>query len=147
MASFEEILDRPATENKPPPAYPTGTYHCIIDGRAEPGMAKTGTKFLQIKFKIVSPYKDVDEEQAREQQIVGKVFTNDYYITDKTSHIITEMLVDHAGIELKNGTGGVKSLKELLMEAPGKQVLATLKHETSQDGRRTFHRLVGTAHV
>lgn len=143
MANFEDILNKKASEIKPPPAYPVGTYHCLVDGPPTPGKSsQKQTDFLQFKLKILSPMQDVDAQQAAEQQIVGKMIQNEYYITDATAWRIKEFLVDHLGIE-----EGDKSLKELVAESPGKQVLAKLRHELSQDGKRVYHRVDSTAHV
>jgi len=148
MASFEEILNRKASEIKPPQAYPVGTYHCLVDGPLAPGKSsQKQTDLLQAKFKILSPLQDVDAMQAAEQQIVGKYIVNDYYVTDKTDWRIKE-LCEHCGIDF--GTEGApdeKSLKEGVAELAGKQVLVKLKHEISQDGKRVFHRVESTAHV
>lgn len=143
MPSFEEILNKPSTEIKPPPAYPVGTYHCLVDGPPAPGKSsQKQTDFLQFKFKILSPMQDVDAQQAAEQQIVGKIIQSDYYITETAVWRLKDMLVEHLGIE-----EGDKSLRELVSEAPGRQVLVKLRHEMSQDGKRIFHRVESTAHV
>lgn len=148
MASFEEILKRKSSDIKPPQAYPVGTYHCLVDGPMVPGKSsQKQTDYLQARFKILSPMQDVDAAQAAEAQIVGKIITNDYYVTDKTDWRLKEFLVDHLGIDDKEGTPEEKSLEEMVPEAPGKQVLVKLKHEISQDGKRVFHRVDSTAHV
>lgn len=143
MPSFEEILNKPATDIKPPQAYPVGTYHCLVDGPPTPGKSsQKQTDYLQFKFKILSPMQDVDAAQAAEAQVVGKYISSDYYITEAAAWRLKEMLVDHLGI-----AEGDKALRELVAESPGKQVLVKLKHEISQDGKRVFHRLDSTAHV
>ena len=148
MASFEDILNKKSSDIKPPPAYPVGTYHCLIDGPMTPGKSsQKQTDFLQAKFKILSPMADVDAAQAAELQVVGKIITNDYYITDKSDYRLKEMLVEHCGIDDLIDTPQEKSLKELVAEAPGKQLLVKLRHEISQDGKRVFHRVDSTAHV
>jgi hypothetical protein len=148
MPSFEEILSRPASENKPPEALPVGTYHCLVDGPPNRGKSsQKQTDFLQFKFKILSAMQDVDAKAAAEQQVVGKFITNDYYITDGATYRCQDMLVDDLGIELSDGSGGEKSLSQLVAEAPGKQVLVKIKHDLSQDGKRKFHRVDSTAHV
>jgi hypothetical protein len=141
MPSFEEILNMPVSEIKPPQAYPVGTYHCLIDGPAEPGKSsQKQTDFLRFKFKVLSPMKDVDAAAAAEMQVVGKIITNDYYIVDAAAYRLKEMLIDHLGLEGDN-------LKELVGQAPGRQILVKLRHEASQDGKRVFHRVDSTAHV
>ena len=149
MASFEEILNRKASDIKPPKAYPVGTYHCLVDGPLTPGKSsQKQTDFLQAKFKILSPQGDVDAAAAAEGQVVGKTITNDYYITDTAVWRLKELLVEHLGIEPgEEGTASEKGLKEMVAEAPGTQVLVKLKHELSQDGKRVFHRVESTAHV
>lgn len=143
MASFEDILNKPASEIKSPPAYPVGTYHCLVDGPPTPGKSsQKQTDFLGYKFKILSPMGDVDAAAAAEQQIIGKIISSEFYITEAAAWRLKEMLVEHLGIEEGN-----KSLKELIAESPGKQVLVKLRHEISQDGKRVFHRLDSTAHV
>jgi hypothetical protein len=144
LASFEEILKKPVSEIKSPQAYPVGTYHCLVDGPPEPGKSsQKGTPQLRFKFKILAPWKGVDAAQAAEQQVVGKFITNDYYITDDAAYRLVEML-DALGIDMEDGA---KPLDQAIAEAPGKQVLVTLKHELSQDGKRVFHRLESTEHV
>lgn len=145
MASFEEILNRPASETKPPQAYPVGTYHCIVDGVPEAGKSsQKQTDFLKFKFKILSPQSDVDAAKAAEEQVVGKTITADYYITDTAAWRLTELL-EHLGVS--SGEDETKSPKEMLAEVPGRQIMVKLKHEISQDGKRVFHRLDSTAKV
>jgi len=142
MASFEEIMRRPASEFKPPEAYPVGTYHCLVDGPHETGKSsQKGTDFVRFKLKILKPYKGVDEAAAAEQQIVGKTIQVEYYVTDLATYRLTDFLND-LGIDTEG-----KPFDQALAEAPGKQLLVTLKHEPSPDGKRTFHRVASTAHV
>jgi len=147
-ASFEEILNLPASAIKPPEALPVGTYHAMVDGPLAPGKSsKKQTDLFTVKFKILSPMEDVDAAKAAEQQVTGKVITSDYYVTEDAVWRLRELLVDHLGIAPKNGSGQEKKLKELIAEAPGQQVLVNLKHEATQDGKRVFHRVNSTAHV
>jgi len=141
--SFEEIMRRPASEFKPPEAFPVGTYHCLVDGPPEAGKSsQKGTDYLRFKFKILKPYKGVDEVLAAELQVVGKQIQNDYYITEGATYRLTDLLKDDLGIEVEG-----KPMDQAVAEAPGKQLLVTLKHELSQDGKRTFHRVASTSHV
>ena len=143
MPSFEEILKMPGSEIKPPQAYPVGTWHCLVDGPPTLGKSsQKGTDYLQFKFKILAPFKDVNPEEAVEQQTVGKTITENYYVTTdgQLPWRLTEML-GNCGID------DTMSLQEMLAEAPGKQILVTLRHEASPDGKRVFHRIASTAHV
>ena len=144
MSSFEEILKRPGSEIKAPEAYPVGEYHCLVDGPPEPGKSsQKGTDYLRFKYRIIAPFKGVDEAKAAEQQVTGKIITEDFYILDNTIWRLKEML-KNLGID---GLDDAKSPFEALPEAPGRQLLVTLRHETSPDGKRVFHRVASTAHV
>jgi hypothetical protein len=148
MASFEEILNRPSTEIKPPEAYPVGTYHCLVEGLPVRGKSsQKETPYLRFKFKILSPMQDVNGAAAAAQQVVGKFITNDYYITDAAAFMLSDnLLKDSLGID--GGTPeNPKALHEMIAESPGKQLLVKLKHDASQDGKRVFHRVDSTAHV
>ena len=141
MASFEEILKMPVSEIRPPQAFPPGTYHCIIDGVPERGKSsQKGTDYLRFKFKIMRAMSDVDAKAAAELQVVGKIITNDYYVTDAAEYRLGEMLRDHLGLEGPN-------IEQLASMAPNQQILVKLKNEASPDGKRVFHRVDSTAHV
>jgi hypothetical protein len=148
MANFQDILNKPAADIKAPPAYPVGTYHCLVDGPpAQEESSQKKTPCRVYKFKILSPMGDVDQAAATEQQIVGKLITGQgagaaFYLTEDAAWRYKEFLVDHLGIE-----EGSKTLLQLEAEAPGRQCLVKLKHEISQDGKRVFHRIESTAHV
>lgn len=144
MASFEEIMKRPGSAIQAPQAYPVGTYHCIVDGPAEPGKSsQKQTDFWRFRFKVVGIDKDVDAKAAAEQQIVGKVIAAEYYVTEDAVWRLKEML-QNLGI---TGLDDTKNLEEGVSEAPGKQVWVKLRHEASPDGKRVFHRVASTAHV
>ena len=143
MASFLDILDRPATEIKAPEAFPVGPYHAMVDGPPEPGKSsKKQTDFLKFKFRILKALEGVDQAKALEQQVVGKIVTQDYYIVDSSVWRLKELLADHLGIDPAN-----KSMREMLAEAPGQQLIVKIRHDISDDGKRTFHKIDSTAHV
>jgi len=153
MASFEEILNRPSTEIKQPPAYPTGTYHCLVDGppAAEESSQKK-TPCRTYRYKIIAPMAGVDMAAYTEQQLQGKSIAGQmtgtaFYITEEAAFRYKEFLIDHLGIPEMNGSGQAKTLKELEAEAPGKQLLVKLRHELSTDGKRVYHKVDSTAHV
>ena len=143
MPSFEEIMNMPSSEVKPPQAYPVGTYHCLVDGVPEHGKStQKQTDGYTFKYKILSPYKDVDPMQAAEQQVVGKIIYDTVYVTDPPWRL--KEVIDNCGVE---GAETNRSLRERLSEVPGKQIYVTLRHENSPDGKRVFHRVHATAKV
>lgn len=142
MASFEEIMNRSASEFKAPEPLPVGVYHCLVDGPPEPGKSsQKGTDYLRFKFKILSAHSGVDPMEAAAQQVVGKIITNDYYITDGATYRLTDMLRDCLDIDVS------KNFIECVAEAPGKQLLVELKHDVSPDNKRRFSKVSSTAHV
>lgn len=153
MANFNDILNKKSSDIKPPPAYPVGTYHCLVDGpplQEESSQKKTPCRTY--KYKILSPQGDVDQVAATEQQIVGKLIQGQmsgtsFYLTEAAENMYKEFLVNTLGIDPKEGTPEEKTLLQMEAEAPGKQLLVKLKHEISQDGKRVFHRVESTAHV
>ena len=148
MPNFEEILNKKSSDVKPPVAYPLGTYHCLVDGPPEPGKSsQKQTDFLRYKLKILAAMGDVDAAAAAEQQIVGKIINHEIYVTENSDWRLKEFLIEHLGIDPQEGTPEEKSLKQMVGESPGHQVLCKLKHEISQDGKRIFHRVESTAHV
>src|SRR5438046_10631489 len=55
MGTFEDILNRPADEIKPPPVYPVGTYHTVLVGLPERGKSsKKQTDYFKFVHKIVA---------------------------------------------------------------------------------------------
>ena len=81
--SFEEILDRPASEIKAPVPAPVGSYHCVVDGPPEPGKSsQKQTNFLRFKYKFVAPMDNVDKRAVAEQQTIGKTINHEFYVTE-----------------------------------------------------------------
>jgi hypothetical protein len=145
--SFEEILSRPTSEIKPPPPIPTGHYHCMVDGVPEHGLSRERqTNYFRFKYKIIAAGNDVDAAEALEQQVVGKIITQDFYLTENmvTQNIFKEFLEDVLGIENPDGKMG---LKELITHVPNCQLIVELRHDISRDGKRTFSKVNSTAHV
>lgn len=141
MPSFEELLNKPASEVERPKPLPVGTYHCLVDGPPEPVTAKTGTQGLRFTFKVIRPLEDVDAALAAEQQVVGKTVRDTYWITEESLYRLTDML-EHLGLDKNGGT-----IKELVSYAPGKQLLMRIKHQASQDGTTVYANVDSTAAV
>ena len=145
--SFEEILKMPTSEFKQPKPFPTGTYHCMDDGRPEHGQSsQKKTDYLRFKYKIIAAGNTVDAREAAEQQVVGKSLQQDFYIIDNdvSKSIIKEFLQNTLGIA---NPGDAKGIEQMLDDVPNRELLVEVKHEMSQDGKRIFHRVNSTAHV
>lgn len=150
MASFQDILSKPAASIEPPKALPVGTYLCIIDGQPEfTKVGKNQTDALKIGFKPVQAQPDVDQEQLQSalsvngavSALADKKINQNYFITENAVFRL-KALMEHCGIEL-----GTKPLGELIPELMGKQVLVTMGHRASDDGQMIFGEVKGTAKV
>lgn len=155
MASFQDILNRKAGDIKPPPAYPVGTYHCLVDGPpAAEESSQKGTPCRVFRFKILAPGADVNPQDLAQIEggVVGKIITGQgvgaaFYLVETAVWRYKEFLVDALAIPESKGNGEDKTLLEMEAEAPGKQVMLKLRHEISQDGKRMFHRIDSYARV
>lgn len=155
MASFQDILKRKASEIKPPPAYPVGSYHCLVDGLPEQQESnQKGTPCRVYKFKIMQPMSDVNRDDLAkiEGGVQGKILSGQgvgtaFYITEASVFMYKAFLAEALGIDPKEGTPEEKSIEQMEAEAPGKQLIVKLKHDVSQDGKRLYHRVDGFAHV
>lgn len=147
MANFQDILNRPSEEIKPPPVIPMGSYHTIVVGLPEQGQSsKKKTDFLKFTHKIIAPLDDVDpdaiaEFQADGETLVGQEIENTLYVTDKSANMLKEFILN-CNVDL---TG--KSLAEGLDEVPNAEVIVHMKHEASEDGKRVFSKIGSTAKV
>lgn len=148
MANISDILNRPAEDVVAPKPLPPGSYHCVVKGLPEQGeSSKKKTPFLKFALQIVTPGDDIAEEALKEYTadgsvVSGKIIDATYYITDTALFMLTDFL-ESLGIDF---TGG-KSVSAAIDEAPNAEVIAFVKHEPSNDGKRFFARLSSTAKV
>ena len=146
-ASFEDILSQPASDIKPPPVLPQGSYHTIITGLPEQGeSAQKKTKFLRFIHRIVAPGADVDPDTLAElfpDGVEGTEVQNTFYLTEKSLSMLTGFL-SNCGINFN----GNKSLSACIDEVPNREVIVFIKHESANDGSdRIFARVGKTAPV
>ena len=145
MTSFSSILDKAPTDVKPPQALPAGEYLCTVKGMPRyDKSARKGTPFIEYTLVIVQAMDSVDADAvaAVEGGVAGKVIKATYYDTPEAGYRLKDFF-EHCGLDVE----GADSLRELVDQPNGCQVIATLKHEASEDGQRVFARLAGTAPV
>jgi hypothetical protein len=154
MANFQDILNRKASDIKPPPAYPVGSYHCLVDGPPEAQeSSQKGTPCRVFKFKIIAPGADVNPQDLAQIDggVIGKTLTGQphaaFYLVETAVWRYKEFLEDALAISPNKGNGEEKTLLEMEAEASGKQVMVKLRHEISQDGKRMMHRIDSYARV
>lgn len=146
-ASFQDILNTQIDSIKPPVALPVGTYLAIVDGLAE--FVKVGVKqtpAANFNLKPVQPQDDVNQAMLLEaldgKSLQDKKIRFTLFLTKDAEYRVKQFLVDHLGLDGKG-----KSIGQLISEAPGRQVMITVGHRSSEDGTRVFNDVKGTARV
>ncbi len=145
MATFGSILDKPSKSIDKPKPLPTGSYVCIIKGLPRQDVSsKKKTEFVEFNLEIVQPLQDVSEEsiEAIPGGVVGKSIRATFYLTEDALWRLKKFLSEDLEIE-----EGDRSLRAMLSETMGKQVVASVRHRPSDDGRDVFAELAGTAPV
>lgn len=149
--SFASILDKPATEVDRPKPLPVGTYICVVNGLPRfDKSSKKQTEFVEFALKPLAASEDVDDEalvtaltrgDGSSKALQDMTIRAIYYLTEDAIWRLKKFLED-LGIDSEG-----KSLRQMIDEAPGRQVAANLRHEASEDGQAIFARLKDTAAV
>ena len=147
--NFGAILDRPSTEVERPKPLPTGTYICVVKGLPrQDKSAKKGTEFCEFTLQPLGVYQneqgesDVDpDELAAMGGVEKRTIRATYYLTEDAIWRLKQFL-DDLGVEEED-----KSLRQRVSETPGRQVLATIAHQASDDGQNIYAQLKSTAPV
>lgn len=133
-ATFESILDTPATEVERPKPLPAGTYEAIVQGLFETGeSSKKKTPFVRFTYKITAAAEDVDAAELEEMGgIADKTIKDTYYTTPDAIFRLTDTL-EAMGID---PTG--KTIRHMLDESPNASVRVVIGHRPSEDGQQIF---------
>lgn len=132
-ADFTDILSKKPSQIEKPRPKPTGTYISVIQGMPK---QKTVTvqgeerKILSFSCKVMAAASDVDQELLSESGDLSSwmPFNKDIWIdTPEGEYQLRQFLNNTLAIEAGEGKNE-KSLGEQCTEAPGKQLLITLKH-------------------
>lgn len=142
--SFSSVLDMPADSVERPKPLPVGSYVCIVQGQPRiDKSAKKGTEFSEFTLKLLEPLDDVDEDALKEYGgIKDKTTKVTFYHTENSIYRLKEF-IEHCGVEIEEGV----SLRQLIGEVTGQQVVAHVAHEASDDGQMIFARVKSTAAV
>lgn len=141
--TFGSILDTSSSEIERPKPLPVGAYVTVVQG--QPRMDKStkkGTEFVEFTLKVLEPLDDVDEDALKEVGgIKDKTIRATYYLTEGAVWRLKDFL-DHCGAGDED-----ESLRQRIADTQGKQVIAHIRHEASEDGSSVFARLRNTAPV
>jgi len=153
MPNFSSILDRKASEIEEPKPFPVGTYLVLLQGQPQRGeSSQKKTEFWDFPAKVLQPQGDVSQSEIEAfGGVQGKDLKGNgglrYYVTEESAYRLKEFLLDHLGISESGSNGAEKTMREMMAEAPGKQVYVTIAHQPSDDGRRIYSRVASTARV
>ena len=142
---FQDILNKPVGDIERPKPYPVGSYVAIVEGL--PKFEKVGenqTNCADFTLKLLQPGEDVDKLALMETPINGKSIRHRVFLTEDSLWRAKKFLVDDLQID---DEGGRKSLTQLLNEAPGRQVMITIRHRPAKDGSVVYSEIAQTAKV
>ncbi len=150
--SFSDILNTKASDVERPAAMPVGDYVVVVTGQPrQDKSAKKQTPFVEFTYKILEAMESVDEEQlddwltnkkGEKKKLTEVTIKDTYYLTENSLWRLTDML-KAAGLDTESDM----SLGQLIEEAPGNQLIVTMRHESFQDGTGVSAKVAGVAAV
>jgi hypothetical protein len=145
MAEFASVLDQKAPDapERPKP-YPVGTYLGVVKGLpAEGKSAQKQTPQVDFIIQFLQPGEDVDQEALKDvlkgESLASKTMKHTFYTTENAVWRLDKFLIEDLKIP------GSRGRRSMIAEAPGRQVVFSIKHETSQDGTQIFAKIGDTA--
>lgn len=151
--NFSSILDRKPSEIEEPKAMPVGTYLVILQGQYQTGeSSQKKTPFVFFPSKVLQAQDDVSVDEintfggVQGKELKGRQGLQ-FYTSEDAMYRLKEFLIDHLGIDPMGSDGTERSIKEMLADAPGKQVLVQITHQPSPDGKRLFGQVSATMKV
>jgi len=151
--NFTSILDKPAESLEAPKPIPVGTYLALIS--VPETYSKVGanqTDMVSWPVKLIQPQADVDLAALNEAlsskdgttKSLGDIKQKlEQFLTENSAFMVRDFLKNTLGID---DTG--KSLRQMISEALGKQMIVTIKHGlTKGDNPRVFAQISDTAKV
>lgn len=134
MPTFDELMSKPADEIKAPPSLPVGTYLAGIIGIPENVKStQKQTDGVAFKYKFYQAREDVDREALAAvlaesgQNLNDCEMTDTFWVTERSAFMLKNFLVDM--LEIPETT-----MRQMLAEVPGKQLLIHIRHRPRQDG-------------
>lgn len=132
--TFEELLNKPLDEIKPPPQMPVGSYLVQVVGVPENILStQKQTPGIRFRYKFFQARPDVDRDvlaaalDEAGQTLTDVEMTDDFYVTERSAFMTKQFLTDV--LALPGGT-----LKEQLSNAPGQQLIIHIRHRPRSDG-------------
>ena len=143
---FQDILNTPLKEIERPKPYPVGSYIALVEGL--PSFDKVGenqTPCVDFNLRFLSANDDVDKLQLVEAGgINGKAIRHRLFLTKDAAWRLKKFLIDDLQLDDADGT---KTPTQVINEAPGRQVMITIRHRPSKDGTVVYSEIAQTAKV
>lgn len=151
--NFTSILDKPAENLEAPKPIPVGNYLALISGpEVYSKVGANQTDMVSWPVKLIQPQADVDMAALNEAltskdgtvKSLGDVKQKfDQFLTEASAFMVRDFLANTLGIDPAG-----KSLRQMISEALGKQMIVTIKHGlTKGDNPRVFAQISDTAKV
>ena len=151
--TFSSILDMPASSVEPPRAMPVGQYVFIVQGQPIEGKSRQKqTPFIEFILKANEALDTVDEEALAEwltgingtkKRLQDATIKLTFYLTEGAAYRLTDFFT-HCGLEVE---GNDASLRQLVSETAGCQVIGTVKQRFNDEGTVAFAFIDSTAAV
>jgi len=149
--SFTDILKTKRGDVERPTPMPAGDYVCTVsrDIRQDKSKVKS-TPFVEFTYKVLEAMDSVDSDQldawltnkkGEKKKITEVTIKDTYYLTDGSLWRLEDML------KACLGDDDDMAYDQAIQEAPGSQLIVTMRHESNQDGSAVFARVASVAAV
>lgn len=149
---FASVLDTPANLIEPPKAMPVGQYIFIVQGQPTEGKSRQKqTPFLEFTLKANEALDTVDSDQLEEwltakdgskKRLQDATMKIQFYLTEGAGYRLNDF-IGHCGVDNDSDA----SLRQLVPETAGCQVIGTVKHRFNDEGTVAFAYIDSTAPV
>jgi len=135
MSNFEDILNIKPEDVKDPVTLPAGSYNVTVSDYDTTISSLKKTPGIVMDF-TVDDVDEVDENDLEEfGEVVGRSIKRTFWMSEKAQFMLKNFLKDDLGLDNPGA-----SFAELLEEAKGRQCIAIIHHDISDDGSRVFAR-------
>lgn len=132
MPDFDNLLDAPVGDFKPPITVPPGHYKLRVDKHEMVKSGKKGTPGVRFHFNIVSALDDVDaDDLAQVKDIQKKNLREDFWLVEDAMFRLNDFF-KACGLETEG-----KSTRRLLSDAVGNYVIGNVVNELPRDAKPT----------
>jgi hypothetical protein len=126
VSDFASLLSVNIEDIEAPKPVPVGEYRLRVEAMEEVESSKKGTPGLKFTFLVVAADSSIDKEELGDSVGKKKVNTT-FWLTENSRFMLAEFL-KNLGITSGNLGQGV-------LEAPGKEVYASITQKPSDNGR------------